>query len=68
MEKNKKLKMIYASRNEFCMIWVIFLMPTDQCYDLSLVSWLTQGSRIFFLSETAKFGVPVCPTTRVKKI
>ena len=26
-----------------------------------------QGSGIFFLSETAKFGVPVCPTTRVKK-
>ena len=25
----KKLKMIYAPRNEFCMIWVIFLMPTD---------------------------------------
>ena len=25
----KKRKMIYAPRNEFCMIWVIFLMPTD---------------------------------------
>ena len=26
----KKRKMIYAPWNEFCMIWVIFLMPTDQ--------------------------------------
>ena len=26
------------------------------------------GLRNFFLSETAKFGVPVCPTMRVKKI
>ena len=26
----KKRKMIYAPRNEFCMIWVIFWMPTDQ--------------------------------------
>ena len=24
-----KKKMIYSPRNEFCMIWVIFLMPTD---------------------------------------
>ena len=22
--------MMYAPRNEFCMIWVIFWMPTDQ--------------------------------------
>ena len=29
-KKNKKLKMMYAPRNEFCMIWVIFWMPTDQ--------------------------------------
>ena len=29
-EKNKKPKMMYAPRNEFCMIWVIFWMPTDQ--------------------------------------
>ena len=28
--KKKKRKMIYAPWNEFCMIWVIFLMPTDQ--------------------------------------
>ena len=27
--RRKKRKMIYAPRNEFCMIWVIFLMPTD---------------------------------------
>ena len=26
----KKRKMIYAPWNEFCMIWVIFWMPTDQ--------------------------------------
>ena len=30
LENKKKRKMIYAPWNEFCMIWVIFLMPTDQ--------------------------------------
>ena len=29
-KKNRKRKMMYAPWNEFCIIWVIFWMPTDQ--------------------------------------
>ena len=29
-KKNKKRKMMFAIRNEFCMIWVIFWMQKDQ--------------------------------------
>ena len=42
--------MIYTPRNEFCIIWVIFLMPTDQvmtflCFisDSQLVDMSGQG-------------------------
>ena len=45
-----KKKIIYAPRNEFCMIWVIFLMPTDHvmaflCFisDNQLVDMSGQG-------------------------
>ena len=44
--EKKKRKMIYAPRNEFCMIWVIFLMPTDHVMAF-----------LFFISDNQLVGM-----------
>ena len=43
-KKKKKLKKIYAPRNEFCMIWVIFLMPTDHV--MALLCFITDSQLV----------------------